>query len=130
MPIEYKVGEDGHFIHAIAGGEVTDEEFADYEDRHASDARVKTPCKELLEIPAGTFRSVTHGAIEQALERRRVSKRPYLCHNCAIVVSYSDAGAWDLAKLYERLASLHSPYSVVVFGDLGIAKTWLGVSTL
>jgi hypothetical protein len=130
MPIEYRVAEDGHFIHAIASGEVTDAEFADYEVKHSSDARVKAPCKELLEIPHGSFKLVTHLAVEQVLARRQQSKKPYLCHHCAIVVSYSDAGAWDLAKLYERLASLHSPCSVVVFGDLGVAKTWLGVSRL
>lgn len=129
MPIEYRVGENGHFIHAIARGEVTDEEFVDYEDKHASDARVKPPCRELLEIPHGSFKLVTPDAVERMLARRQQSRKQYLCHNCAIVVSYSDAGAWDLAKLYERLASLHSPCSVVVFGDLGIAKTWLGVST-
>jgi hypothetical protein len=129
MPIEYSVAEGGHFIHAIAKGEVTDEEFVDYEDKHASDARVRPPCKELLEIPHGSFKLVTHNAVELALARRHQSKRPYVCHHCAIVVSYSDSGAWDLAKVYERLASLHSPCSVVVFGDLGIARTWLGVST-
>jgi hypothetical protein len=128
MPIEYKVAENGHFIHAIARGEVTDAEFVDYEEKHATDARVKPPCKELLEIPHGSFRLVTHGAVEQALQQKQRSKRPYLCHHCAIVVSYSDDAAWDLAKLYERLASLHSPCSVVVFGDMGIAKTWLGIS--
>jgi hypothetical protein len=130
VPIEYRVAEDGHFIHAIARGEVTDEEFADYEDKHASDARVRPPCKELLEVPHGSFRLVTHAAVEQALARRQQSGKSYQCHHCAIVVAYSDDDAWDLAKLYERLASLHSPCSVVVFGDLGVAKTWLGVSSV
>jgi hypothetical protein len=125
MPIEYRVSDGGHFIHAIAQGEVTNEEFIDYEEKHGSDARVKAPCKELLEIPTGAFRLVTHDAVEEVLSRRR-SRGPRVCHHCAIVVSYSDAAAWDLAKLYERLATVHSPCSVVVFGDVGIARTWLG----
>lgn len=130
MPIEYKVAENGHFIHAIAMGEVTDEEFVGYENGHTSDARVKFPFKELLEIRQGSFRLVTHKAIERLVTRRGQPGSRHLWHHCAIVVSYSDDGAWDLAKLYEKLASPHSPCSVVVFGDLGVAKTWLGVSTL
>jgi hypothetical protein len=91
MPIEYRVSDGGHFIHAIAQGEVTNEEFIDYEEKHGSDARVKAPCKELLEIPTGAFRLVTHDAVEEVLSRRR-SRGPRVCHHCAIVVSYSDAG--------------------------------------
>ncbi|MBM3308520.1 MAG: hypothetical protein FJY74_09365 [Candidatus Eisenbacteria bacterium] len=127
MPIEYSVSEGGHFIHAIASGEVTDDEFVDYEERHSADARVRAPCNELLDVHRGAFARVTPGAVERVFERRKQSKKERVCHHCAIVVSYSDSAAWDLAKLYERLASLHSPYSVVVFGDLGIARTWLGV---
>lgn len=130
MPIEYKVAEDGHFIHAIASGEVTEAEFIEYENTHACDARVKSPFKELLEIRQGSFRLVTPAAIEQLVAHRGQPGSRHLWHHCAIVVSYSDTGAWDLAKLYERLASLHSPCGVIVFGDAGIAKTWLGVSTL
>jgi len=126
MPIEYSVSDGGHFIHAIARGEVTNEEFIEYEEKHGSDARVKAPFKELLEVPAGALRLVTHDAIEKMLSQRK-SRGPRVPHHCAIVVSYSDAAAWDLAKLYERLATLHSPCSVVVFGDIGVAKTWLGV---
>ena len=129
MPIEYKVGENGHFIHAIATGDVTEEQFIEYESGHLTDARLRSPFKELLEIRDGSFRLVTPRAIEQLVARRGQPGSRHPWHDCAIVVSYSDADAWDLAKLYERLATLHSPCSVIVFGDVGIAKTWLGVST-
>jgi hypothetical protein len=51
-------------------------------------------------------------------------------HHCAIVVSYSDNIGWDLAKFYEAMAIAHSPKSVIVFGDIGIAKKWLGVESV
>jgi len=127
VPIEYSVREGGRFVHAIARGEVTNEEFIDYETKRGGDARVKASCRELLEVPAGVLRLVTREAIEEALSRR-AAKAARAPHRCAIVVSYSDSAAWDLAKLFEKLAAARSPGSVVVFGDVGTAKTWLGAS--
>ena len=127
MPIKYVVSEDGHFVHAVAEGLVTDEEFIDYEMTHATDPRVKPPFRELLEIPRGSFRQVTREAIAKVPERRNQLNRSHVSHSCAIVVAYDDDLAWDLAKFYEGMAILHSPRTVIVFGDVAIARKWLGV---
>jgi hypothetical protein len=129
MPIKYSVSNDGHFIHAVAEGTVTDEEFTDYEVTHATDSRVEAPCYELFEISYGSLDQVTPQAIEKALELRNTLNRAHIPHNCAIVVSCYDGVAWDLAKLYEGMAMLHTPCHVVVFGDVGTARIWLGVDS-
>lgn len=127
MPIKYSVSKDGHFIHAVAEGVVTNEEFIDYELAHAIDPRLETPCCELLEIPHSAFDQVTAQAIEKTFELRNALNKSHVSHNCAIVVSYLDGIAWDLAKLYEGMAMLHAPRHVVVFGDIDTARIWLGV---
>jgi hypothetical protein len=127
VPIKYSVSNDGHFIHAVAEGVVTDEEFIDYELTHATDSRVEPPWRELLEIQRGSFDRVTPQAIEKTLELRNELDAAHVPHDCAIVVSCYDDAAWDLAKLYEGMATLHAPQHVVVFGDVDTARTWLGV---
>ena len=60
------------------------------------------------------------------LERRKEVETPPTRHRCAIVVSHPDAHAWDLAKLYEGMVTLHFPESVIVFGEAHTARIWLG----
>ena len=127
MPIKYSVSRDGHFIHAIASDPVTGQEFVEYEVAHAIDERIKPPVSELLEIQHDALRQVTEDDISRVLERRKELGTPHTPHRCAIVVSYGDPHAWDLAKFYEGMVTLHFPGAVIVFGDLGIAKTWLGM---
>jgi hypothetical protein len=127
MPIAYEVHQDGHFIHAVASGVLTGEEFVQYEIDHAKDERIKVPLSELLEIPFGAFKELTEEDVEQVLLRRKTTGSPPTPHRCAIVVPYADGRAWNLAKFYEGMVSLHFPESVIVFGDPRIAKIWLGV---
>jgi hypothetical protein len=127
MPIEYKVSPDGNFIHAIASGQVTSQEFVDYEIAHAIDKRIKSPVSELLEIRINAFRNVSRDDIAAVFERRKEMVIPHTRHRCAIVVSIGDSHAWNLAKFYEGMAALHSPEAVIVFGDLELAKVWLGI---
>lgn len=126
MPIEYKVSDDGHFLHAIAAGVLTPEEFIDYEVEHGSDKRLKPPVNELLEIEFGACRNITKEDISRVLDRRKELKDPPTPHRCAIVVSYDDAQGWDIASFYEGMVIVHYPEIVIVFGDKRIARTWLG----
>ncbi|MHC4582021.1 MAG: hypothetical protein ACYS14_11240 [Planctomycetota bacterium] len=126
MPIAYTVHPGGHFVHAIASSPVTPEEFIGYEVAHAIDSRVRPPVSELLEIQHGACRHITMDDMSKVLERRgELEKRP-IPHRCAIVVSYGDAHAWNLAKFYEGMVVLHSPEIVIVFGDASTARIWLG----
>ena len=59
MPIKYSVSHDGHFIHVVASGLVTSQEFVEYEVAHAMDERIKPPVSELLEIESGALRQIT-----------------------------------------------------------------------
>ena len=129
MPIKYTIHNDGHFIHAIACGIVTDKDIIDYEATHNSDERIKTPADELFEIQPGAFQEVTRDGISKVLEHKKESKEP-IPHRCGIVVSYGNHIAWDLAKYYETMVTEHSPRSVIVFGDAGIARKWLGVEKI
>ena len=126
MPIEYTVSDDGHFIHAVASGSVTGEEFVEYELAHGFDKRIRPPAAELFEIERGALRQVTRNDVSEVLERRNDLGGVFTVHRCAIVVSYGDEHAWDLAEFYEFMTILHSPEVVIVFGDVGVARRWLG----
>lgn len=127
MPIDYSVSHDGHFIHAVASGSVTGQEFVEYEVAHATDKRIVPPASELIEFRHDALRLVTADDVSRAIAKRaEVHKQP-VPHRCAIVVAGPDDHAWNLAKLYEGMAKLHYPEVVIVFGDSGIARTWLGV---
>lgn len=129
MPIAYTVHNDGRFIYAIASGTVTDKDIIDYELTHNNDERIKAPANELFEIRPGSFKEVTKDAFLKILELRKASKE-LMPHRCAIVVSYGNHLAWDLARFYEMMATEHSRRSVIVFGDAGIARKWLGVEKI
>ncbi len=127
MPVEYKILNDGHFIHAIVKGAVSGEEFVDYEVAHAIDDRVRPPVSELLEIEHGAMRRITKDDLVKAMDRRRETDKRPVPHRCAILVSLNDTHGWDLAMFYEGMATLHFSESVIVFGDERTARTWLGV---
>ena len=127
MPITYKISDDGHFIHAVVSGNVTKEEFIDYEKAHASDERIKHPANELLDIKSGSLEEITKDDIVEVFEYHKEIGPNKLSHRCAIVVTLSDNHSWDLAKFYEAMSELHYPSSVIVFGDMNIALKWLGV---
>ena len=93
MPIKYSVSHDGHFIHAVASGLVTSQEFIEYEVAHAIDERIKSPMSELLEIKHGAFRLITIEDVSKVLERRKGVEQPPKPHRCAIVVSLANAHA-------------------------------------
>ncbi len=59
-------------------------------------------------------------------QRAEMEKKP-IPHGCGIVVPYDDDDSWRLVKFYEVMVMLHSPESVIVVGDEGIARTWLGI---
>jgi len=126
MPIKYLVSDDGHFIHAVAGGSVTGQEFVEYEIAHAIDKRIKPPVAELFEIQHGALRQVTRNDVSLIMERRKELSTAPTAHRCAMVVSYGNAHAWDIAKFYEGMTILHSPEVVIIFGDSNTAKLWLG----
>jgi hypothetical protein len=130
MPIKYTVSHGGHFVHAVATDPVTREEFVEYEVTHAIDERIKTPVFELLEIGYGVLRHITKEDMSKVLQRRAETTKLPIPHHCAIVVSYGNAHAWDLAKFYEGMVMLHSPESVIVFSDTHTAKLWLGVENI
>lgn len=127
MAITYTVDREGHFIHAIAEGILTSKEFVDYELAHAIDERIRSPVFELLEIRLGACKHITMDDMANVLKRRIEVGRPHTPHRCAIVVYPGDVHAWNLAKFYEGMAMLHSPETVIVFGDDRIARIWLGV---
>ena len=128
MPISYSILQDGHFIHAKAIHPVTFRDFVEYEVAHAIDERIKTPIKELFEVEHGALKNITNDDILTVTRRRKEMGKPPLQHRCAIVVSYANTHGWDLAKFYEGMVTLHSPESVIIFGDKRIAKIWLGVA--
>ena len=127
MPIRYAVRADGRFIHATAYDTVTDKDLVEYEIAFASDERITHPADELLEFKRQSVVEVTRDGILEALERKKGLAREQVDHRCAIVVPYGDSVTWDLAKFYESMAMLHSAYGVIVFGDVAIARLWLGV---
>ncbi|UCF79460.1 MAG: hypothetical protein JSW03_04260 [Candidatus Eiseniibacteriota bacterium] len=127
MPITYNVYRDGRFIHAVAKGPLTSDEFVQYELDHATDKRIKSPLAELLEIEPGACKDITMEDMNRVLEQRSRIKRSPARHRCAIVVSPTDTRCWDLAKFYEAMVPLHNPETTIVFGDAEVARVWLGV---
>ena len=127
MAITYTVDREGHFIHAIAEGVLTSQEFIDYEIAHAIDERIRPPVSELFEIRPGACQHITMDDMSNVLKRRAEVDRKPTPHRCAIVVSPDNSHAWDLAKFFEGMVILHSPETVIVFGDVRRARIWLGV---
>jgi hypothetical protein len=127
MPIKYDVFRNGHFIHAVASGVMTGAEFIEFEVAHPTDERVKAPLYELFEIQDGATVQLSKEDIEKVLKMRKEIETLPTPHKCAIVISYVDSHAWDLAKYYEGMVTLHYPESVIVFGDIRTARIWLGV---
>jgi hypothetical protein len=127
MPISYEVHNDGHFIHAIASGVLSSQEFVDYEIAHANDERIKPPVNELLEIKHNACKLITKDDCSKILEKRKEIPKLPTPHRCAIVVSISNSHAWNIAKFYEGMVMLHHPEDVIVFADERIARIWLGV---
>jgi hypothetical protein len=129
MPITYTIHDGGHFIHARAHGEVSPDEFVDYEIKHAIDERIKPPVSELFEIEPGALKHITMDDMSKVIERRKQIEKKPTPHRCAIVVSLSDDHTWNLAKFYEKMAMLHQPEIVIVFGSVQTARTWLGIKS-
>jgi len=129
MPITYTVHDGGRFIHAIAKGTISRDEFIEYEIAHATDERINPPVSELIEIESGALKHITMDDVSKVIERRKQIKKGFKPHRCAIVVSLSDDHTWNLAKFYEKMVMLHQPEIVIVFGNLQTAKTWLGVQS-
>jgi hypothetical protein len=93
-------------------------------------AAISFMLSELLEVQHGACRQLTKDDVSRVLERRRQVQTPPTPHRCAIIVSLSDERSWDLAKFYEGIVTLHHSESVIVFGDIRIARVWLGVEDL
>ena len=127
MPIAYTISIDGHFIHAKTTGKVSSQEFINYEISHATDKRLKAPISELFEVENDSLKFVNENDISVIMSQREQIKNIPAPHRCAIVVSLGDIHAWNLARFYEEMVTLHYPESVVVFGDNMIARTWLGI---
>ena len=127
MPIEYSISNDGHVIHAIAKDPVTPEDFVNFELTHAIDKRLKPPISELLEIESGALHQITKDDMAEVLAQRKRLTTTTTPHRCAIVIPRDDIHSWDIAKFYEGMVLLHSPEVVIIFGDLRIAKIWLGI---
>lgn len=128
MPIKYDISADGHFIHAIADGVITPKEFVEFEVAHGSDKRLKPPVDELLEIKSGAFNNINKDDVSEVLQQRKTLSDLPTPHRCAIVIANNDIQGWNIAKYYEQMVTLHYPASVIVFGDMQIAKIWLGIA--
>ena len=127
MPITYQIHNGGHVINAIASGNVTRKEFVEFEVAHATDECIRSPVSELFLIESTSLKGITMSDMRMILERREALDPPPIPHRCAIVVQLSDTHSWNLAKFYEGMVMLHSPESVIVFGDEKIARIWLGI---
>ena len=101
MPIKYKVHDNGRFIHAEAHGIVTDADIIEYETAHISNAQIKPPVDELLEITPNAVIQLTQQGIQEALKKGKEASKRRIHHRCAIVVKSPEQIAWDLAKYYE-----------------------------
>jgi hypothetical protein len=130
MPIEYSIFRGGHFVHATATYPVTSQEFIEYEMSHAIHKEIKSPFSELLEIRNNALKHITKDDMSRVLQRKAEIRRLPMPHRCAIVVLYGDTHSWNLAKFYEGMVILHSPESVIVFGNINTAKVWLGVEDI
>ena len=127
MPITYEIYREGHFIHAVATGTLTSQDFINYEIQHAADTQLKPPAVELMEIFHGACKNLSPDDFEEILEHRKNRAPEPVQHRCAILVSYGDAHCWNIAEFYSGMVNLHLPESVIVFGDARIARIWLGV---
>jgi len=130
MPITYDILNGGHFIYAKTSGIVTGQEFVDFEVAHAVDKRLTPPVAELLEIENDSLKNVTENDITKVMDRREKLVNLPNPHRCAIVVSLGDIHGFDLAKYYGGMVSLHYPEDVIVFGDVIVARAWLGIDNV
>lgn len=130
MPISYDILNDGHFIYAKTYGNVTSKDFVEFEVAHTIDKRLKPPIVELLEIESDSLTNISEKDITKVMDQREKLVNLPNPHRCAIVVSLGDIHGFDLAKYYGGMVSLHYPEDVIVFGDVVVARAWLGIDNV
>jgi hypothetical protein len=123
MPIEYTVGSDGMFVHAVASGAVTLDDVHRYMHDVAHDEHVRPGFSELFDGCEITESDVVPESFVYICELVLADPKRKRGNKVAIVVRKSSS--FHNAQQYERLVRSEAQ-NVIVFNDVRTAKIWLG----
>lgn len=121
MPIEYVVEEANNVVYATGTGIVSDEDFLDYVRRFLADARIRPGYRELVDLTRATKGAISPGLFDRIAQMDREQPGQQLGSRTAIVVP--DSESFLLASAY----GLKAQAPVIVFSNLDVARTWLGL---
>lgn len=121
MPIQYEVDEARNVIQASARGTLGDADFLDYAHRLMADSRIRPGYRELVDLTAAVKGDISQELFEliAAIDRQRPDR--HAGSRTAIVVP--DSEAFQLASTY----AIKAQAPVIVFSNLSVARTWLGI---
>ena len=119
----YEVIENGQMVVEYWSGKVDRHDVAIHSKEHLSDTRIVPGASALVEARNAVFgidlkdvADVVDSLYANYIGRLKIGK-------CAVLVNST---TYDLARAYERSAG-HYGINVIIFSDLAIACTWLGV---
>ena len=122
MPIKYEVRNDGNLVFSVATGPIGEADLLDYQTALLSDPRVKPGFDELFDATAAHESGLSEAVLQKMVETDLAHTEKLGGGKCAIV-------AHSGFKWAQRYADLHKgPQSVMVFVNMGVARTWIGIS--
>lgn len=121
MPINYEVDESRNVILASAHGTLGDAEFLDYARRLMADSRIQSGYRELVDLTAAVKGDISQELFDLIAAIDRQSPDRHTGSRTAIVVP--DPEGFQLASTY----ALKAQAPVIVFSNIGVARTWLGI---
>lgn len=121
MPIDYEVDEVHNVVYATGQGAVGDEDFLDYVQRFLADRRIRPGYRELVDLTAAIRGQISPRLFDLIAELDRQQPERQSGSRTAIVVP--DSESFQLASAY----GLKAQAPVIVFSNVSVARTWLGI---
>jgi hypothetical protein len=121
MPIDYEVDVAHNVVHATATGAVGDADFLDYVRRFLADSRIRPGYRELVDLTAASKGAISPELFDLIADLDRQQPERLRGSRTAIVVP--DSEGFELASTY----GLKAQAPVIVFTNIGVARTWLGI---
>jgi hypothetical protein len=121
MPITFEVDEQANFVDVKATGVVTEEDLLQYQTTLMADPRIRPGLRVLFDASTAQPGGLTPEAIQIIASLDRKLRQTCPADKSAIVVR--DKWAAELAHEFEK----NTETDAVVFFNLDVAKTWLGI---
>ncbi|MFC1679242.1 hypothetical protein ACFL2T_03415 [Elusimicrobiota bacterium] len=125
MPIDYKVRSAGSLVDASATGKLTEAEVRRYIKATSTDKRIKVGFDTLMDLSRASIDPKLYGLIGKF--SALITKNPKKSPKSKLAIVPGSSRVFDGARQFEQI-SPPGLQTVIVFSDVGTARTWLGAS--